>query len=188
MEIPFLLKPIILFVVAVFLLRLTGRRSIAQMTIAQTVMIISIGAIIVEPFADKDIKKTIATATIYILLLIIFEVASFYMKWFKKLAVGNKIIIIQDGKFDEAKLKKLRLTKEEVLSRLRQEGIPKLEYVEEGTLESNGEFGFRLTPGAEPLRVQDMVYILNEVLSEDIKNRVNLTAEEIIKGKEKYKI
>ena len=180
MEIPFLLKPIILFVVAVFLLRLTGRRSIAQMTIAQTVMIISIGAIIVEPFADKDIKKTIATATIYILLLILFEVASFYMKWFKKLAVGNKIIIIQDGKFDEAKLKKLRLTKEEVLSRLRQEGIPKLEYVEEGTLESNGEFGFRLTPGAEPLRVQDMIYILNEILSQDMKQKIDLTPEQVV--------
>lgn len=184
MEIPFLLKPIILFVVAVFLLRLTGRRSIAQMTIAQTVMIISIGAIIVEPFADKDIKKTIATATIYILLLIIFEVASFYMKWFKKLAVGNKIIIIQDGKFDEAKLKKLRLTKEEVLSRLRQEGIPKLEYVEEGTLESNGEFGFRLTPGAEPLRVQDMIYILNEILSQDMKQKIDLKPEQVMNKRE----
>lgn len=182
MEIPFILRPIILFVLAVGLIRLTGRRSIAQMTIAQTVMMISIGAIIVEPFADKDIIKTVIAAFIFIALLIIFEVCSFHFKGFKKMAVGEPIIIIRNGSFDEKQLKKLRMTKQQVLSRLRQEGIPKLSYVEEGTLETNGEFGFKLTREAEPVRMEDMIYILNQILSDEAKKKGIVQIEDFIKN------
>nr|WP_302595456.1 YetF domain-containing protein [uncultured Cellulosilyticum sp.] len=184
MEIPFLLKPIILFIIAVALIRFTGRRSISQMTIAQTVMMISIGAIIVEPFADKDVIKTIIACIIFVVLLIIFELCSFYSKGFKRLAVGDKVVIIRNGIFVESELKKMRITKEEVLSRLRQEGIAKLSYVEEGTLETNGEFGFKLTKAAEPVRVEDMIYILNEVLSEEAKQKAIVKVEDFMRHHE----
>lgn len=183
MEVPFLLRPIILFIMAVVLIRLTGRRSISQMTIAQTVLMISIGAIIVEPFADKDIRKTVIAAIIFVVLLIIFELCSFYSKFFKKLAVGEPKVIIRNGVFDEMQLKKLRITKEEVMSRLRQEGIPKLSYIEEGTLEANGEFSYRLTKAAEPLKVEDMVYILNEVLSDEAKKKLAVKVEDFINNR-----
>ncbi|MGL5677942.1 MAG: DUF421 domain-containing protein [Cellulosilyticaceae bacterium] len=181
MHIPFLLKPIILFIVAVFLIRLTGRRSLAEMTIAQTVMIISIGAIIVEPFADKDVKKTIITATIFIILLILFELLAFYFKFFKKLAVGEPIVIIRQGIFDDKNLRKLRLTKEEVLAKLRQEGIPKLDYIAEGTMESNGEFGYKLTKEAEPMRVGDMIQLLSSVLGEEEKRKLATALKDLKK-------
>ena len=188
MEIPFLLKPIILFIIAVALIRFTGRRSISQMTIAQTVMMISIGAIIVEPFADKDVIKTIIACIIFVVLLIIFELCSFYSKGFKRLAVGDKVVIIRNGIFVESELKKMRITKEEVLSRLRQEGIAKLSYVEEGTLETNGEFGFKLTKAAEPVRVEDMIYILNEVLSEEAKQKAIVKVEDFMRHHEERDI
>lgn len=179
MEVPFLLRPIILFIMAVILIRFTGRRSISQMTIAQTVLMISIGAIIVEPFSDKDIKKTVIAAVIFVVLLIIFEICSFYSKHFKKWVVGEPIVIIRRGIFDEAALRKLRITKEEVLSRLRQEGIAKLSYIEEGTLESNGEFGYKLTKSAEVVRMEDLVYILNQVLSDEAKKKSMIQVEDI---------
>ncbi len=182
MQVPFLLRPIILFIMAVILIRLTGRRSIAQMTIAQTVLMISIGAIIVEPFSDKDIRKTAIAAIIFVVLLVIFEICSFYFKGFKRLAVGEPIVIIRKGELDEVQLKKLRLTREEVMSRLRQAGIPKLSYIEEGTLESNGEFGYRLTKEAEPLKVGELIYILNEVsnevLSDETKQKLRARLEQ----------
>ncbi len=183
MEIPFLLRPIILFIMAVALIRCTGRRSISQMTIAQTVLMISIGAIIVEPFADKDIIKTVIASVIFVILLIIFEWCSFYFKGFKKMAVGECIVIIRNGEFDEVALKKMRITKEEVLSRIRQEGISKLSYIEEGTLETNGEFGFQLTREAEPVRMEDMIYILNQVLSEEAKQKAIVQIEDFMKDK-----
>ena len=82
---PFILKPIVLYLVAVILLKITGRRSISQMTISQTILIISLGHIIVEPFADKDVTKTIIVAVIFTVLLILFEVFEYYFKGFEKL-------------------------------------------------------------------------------------------------------
>lgn len=161
---PFLLKPVVLYIVAIVLLRITGRRSLAQMTIAQTVMVISIGAIIVEPFADKDIMKTIIAASMYIILLLIFEYLEFHFHGFEKVAIGKEVIIIKDGDFVLENLKKLKLTKTEIMTRIRQEGIPNLNYIEKGTLEPNGQFGFILKRGAEPIRVQDMEYLLNAIL------------------------
>lgn len=161
---PFVLKPIILYVVAIILLRITGRRSLAQMTIAQTVMVISIGAIIVEPFADKDITKTIIAASIYIVLLLVFEYLEFHFHGFEELAVGKEVIIIDNGEFVNKNLKRLKITKTEIMTRVRQEGIPDLNYIEKGTLEPNGQFGFVLKRGAEPIRVQDIEFIINTIL------------------------
>ncbi|MGL4737117.1 MAG: DUF421 domain-containing protein [Cellulosilyticaceae bacterium] len=180
MQIPFLIKPVILFIVAVCLIRLTGRRSLSQMTIAQTVLIISIGAIIVEPFADKDIKKTVATASIFVILLLTFEVLSFYSKTFKRWVVGEAIVIIEKGEFVTKNLRRLRLTENEVLSRIRQEGIPKLEYIELGTLEPNGEFGFILRWDAEPVRVKDFLSLLKNLLDDEKVAQIQKHIETVI--------
>lgn len=162
---PFILKPIVLYIIAVILLRLTGRRSISQMTISQTVLVLSLGHIIVEPFADKDIKKTIVVAVILAALLILFEAIEYYSKGFERIAVGNEKVIVTDGIIDENNMKKLRLTKDELYSRLRQKGIGKIKDVKKATLETNGELGFELTKAAQPITVEDMEFILNNVLN-----------------------
>lgn len=162
---PFILKPIILYIVAVLLLKITGRRSIAQMTISQTILIISLGAIIVEPFADKDVKKTIIAASIFTALLILFEVLEYYFKGFKKTVIGKEKIIVKDGVIDQENMKKLRLTNDELLSRLRQEGINKVENIKKATIEPNGELGYELTKSAQPITVEDMQFILNKMFN-----------------------
>jgi uncharacterized membrane protein YcaP (DUF421 family) len=162
---PFLLKPIVLYIVAVILLRITGRRSIAQMTISQTILIISLGDIIVEPFADKDVKKAITVAIIFSILLILFEVFEYHFKGFKKVAVGREKVIVKDGVIDKENMKKLRFTNDELYSRMRQEGIDKIGYLKRATLEPNGELGYELTKAAQPITVEDMEFILNKILN-----------------------
>lgn len=164
---PFIIKPVILFITAVTLLRITGRRSIAQMTIAQTVLIISIGAIIVEPFADKDIIKTIIAAAVYVAMLLIFQFFELHFKVFKKLAVGQEIDIIMNGMIIKKNIDKVRMTETEVMSRIRQAGIPSIEHIEKGTLEPNGEFGYRLKKEHRPIKIKDIEYILNEIVYKD---------------------
>lgn len=182
---PFILKPIVLYIIAVIFLRLTGRRSISQMTISQTVLVLSLGHIIVEPFADKDIKKTIAVAAILAILLVLFEVAEYYIRSFSKIAVGREIVIVNDGVIDRKNMKKLKLTKDELYSRLRQKGISKIEDVKKATLETNGELGFELTKAAQPITVGDLEYILNKVLTKQDTNLEHIDLVEELKKKEK---
>lgn len=175
---PFVLKPIILFISAVILLRITGRRSISQMTIAQTVVIISMGAMIVEPFADKSVFKTVVAAVIYIVLLIIFEYFEYHSNKFEKLFVGKSVLVIQDGKVILENMKKLKITATELDSRLRQEGIKRISDIKRGTLEYNGELGYELRKGASPLTVDDMEFIINRILNDkDSNKRINLVEE-----------
>lgn len=52
----FIWESFILILSGIFLLRLAGRKSISQMTLEQTVVIISIGTIIIQPIVEKCIK------------------------------------------------------------------------------------------------------------------------------------
>jgi len=179
-----MLKPIILYIVAVFLLKITGRRSLAQMTISQTILIISLGAIIVEPFADKDVKKTIIVAAIFTILLILFEVLEYYSKSFEKFVVGKEILIVNDGIINQDNMKKLKFTNDELFSRLRQEGINKIEHIKKATIEPNGELGYELIKEAQPITVGDMQFILNEILSNDNNSLAYINLVQQLKNKE----
>lgn len=152
------------------------------MTIAQTVVIISMGAMIVEPFADKSVIKTVMTAAIYVILLLAFEFLEFHFKGFSNLFVGKGITVIENGKVDEKNLKKLKLTMKELDSRLRQDGITKLSDIKKATLEYNGELGYELKKGASPLTVDDMEFILNHILTE----RLNKKPIDLVKELNRY--
>ncbi|PAK40199.1 hypothetical protein CHH47_29345, partial [Priestia megaterium] len=53
----FIWQSIVLILAGILLLRIAGRKSIAQMTLAQTVVMISLGTIIVQPIVEKSMVK-----------------------------------------------------------------------------------------------------------------------------------
>lgn len=162
----YILKPIVMFISGVLLLRISGRRSLAQMTMAETIVIISIGSIIVEPFIDEDIKKTVLTAAIFVVLLLFFEVAEYYSETFERLFIGKAKVIIEDGKVKDKETKKLKLTDDELLARLRQLGISKVSDIKKATIETNGVLGYELTEEARPLSVSDFNFIMNKIMKQ----------------------
>ncbi len=58
MEMLFIWKSAILISMGILLLRLFGRKTILQMTIAQTIIMISLGTIIVQPIVEKSVMET----------------------------------------------------------------------------------------------------------------------------------
>lgn len=160
---PEIFEPIILFISAVILLRISGKRSIAHMTIDQTVVIISIGAIIVEPFINEGLIPTIFTVALLVALLMLFEYLEFYFSFFDLLFVGKPVIIIEDGKIVEKNAKKLKLTEEELLSRLRQIGLNSIKDIKIAYLETNGKIGYELKEKAMPVTLSDLECMLNEI-------------------------
>ena len=181
---PFLLKPIVLYIVGVILLRISGRRSIAQMTISQTILIISLGHIIVEPFADKDVVKTVIVAVIFTILLILFEVIEYYFKGFANVVVGKEKVIVNEGVIDRKAMKALKLTREELYSRLRQKGIYNIGDLKKATLEPNGDLGYELTKAAQPITVGDMEFILNKILNKQYNASNSIDLVEALKNKD----
>nr|WP_272506007.1 DUF421 domain-containing protein [Natronobacillus azotifigens] len=134
-------------------LRLSGRKSLAQMTVTTTVVMISIGAIIVQPIIDDSVAKTLITIIIFISVLIVIEYIQVKSNVLEKLITGKAIAVIENGKINLDNLKKMRFTVDKLEMQLRQRGISNFSDVKNATIEPNGQLGYELTPDARPLTV-----------------------------------
>lgn len=55
------------------LLRIAGRKTISQMTLAETVIMIGIGSLLIQPVAGKDIRITIMVGGVLVGTLVVME-------------------------------------------------------------------------------------------------------------------
>ncbi len=134
------------------------------MTVAQTVVMISIGAIIIQPIIEDSIWRTVGAAMIFILILILFEWIQVKSNTLEKLITGKSQVVILNGQIQYDKLKKLRFTVDQLELRLRQNGISSFADVKIGTLEANGQLGYEFMPKAKPVTVGDLENILGKAL------------------------
>lgn len=148
-----IIKSIILVASGLLLLRMAGRKSISQMTIGQTVVMISIGSIIIEPIATERMYNTLAAALTFIVFLILTEYLEVRFSFIENFLTGKSQVLIEDGKINEKNLKKLRLTVDKLEMRLREKGITNLADVKTATLEPNGQLGYELKRSAQPLTI-----------------------------------
>lgn len=152
----FILEAFILILSGILLLRIAGRKSISQMTLAQTVVMISIGTIIVQPIVEKSVLKAIVSAFIFVISVIILEYLQLKSNAFEKFITGKSKTVIENGILNVIALKKIRLTVDQLEMRLRNQGISKIEDVKTATLEPNGQLGYELKEDAKPLTVGDL--------------------------------
>lgn len=151
----FIWQSLILILAGILLLRIAGRKSISQMTLAQTVVMISIGTIIVQPIVEKSVSKAIASACIFVVTVMFLEYFQLKSNAFEKFITGKSKVVIENGILNISNLTKLRLTVDQLEMRLRNQGISKIEDVKTATLEPNGQLGYELKDDAKPLTVRD---------------------------------
>lgn len=151
----------ILVMAGIILLRISGRKSIAQMTLAQTVVMISIGTIIVQPIIEDSLWRTIIAASIFVASLIIMEYLQLKFNFFEKFLTGKSLVVVENGNLNTTNLKKLRLTVDQLEMRLRLQGISKISDVKTATLEPNGQLGYELKEEAKPLTVGEFKKLIN---------------------------
>ncbi|MGE6631125.1 DUF421 domain-containing protein [Bacillus sp. NPDC077027] len=159
-------KAIVMLLVGTLLLRIAGPKSIGQLTVQQTVIMISIGSIIIQPFIEHNLLETIYAASIFIIALVIMEKLSIEFDFFEKLVSGKSVVILQDGEMLEKELKKTRLTRDQFKMRLKQQGISELSSLKNATLEANGQIGFEFKEEEKPVTVRQMKEMLNEFKDE----------------------
>ncbi|WP_182201453.1 DUF421 domain-containing protein [Paraliobacillus salinarum] len=149
----FVWKAIIMVLSGFLILRLAGRKSIAQMTVTTTIVMISIGSIIVQPIIEDSVMKTIITIIIFVTTLVLIEYLQVKFNSIEKFFTGKSIPVIEQGQLNKINLKKLRITVDKLEMQLRQQGISNISDVKNATIESNGRIGYELMPEAKPLTV-----------------------------------
>ncbi|WP_027410083.1 DUF421 domain-containing protein [Anoxybacteroides tepidamans] len=153
MDFSFIWKSFVLVLSGILLLRISGRKSIAQMTLAPTVMMISLGTIIVQPIVEKSIVKTIIGAGILVISVLILEYLELKLNFVETFMTGKSKIVVENGKLNVQNLKKLRITVDQLEMRMREQGIAKFEDIKIATIEPNGQLGYELQDEAKPLTV-----------------------------------
>ncbi|MDR4887831.1 DUF421 domain-containing protein [Fredinandcohnia sp. QZ13] len=156
MDISLIWQTILIFAVATIILRIGGRKSISQMTIPQTVIMIAIGTLLIQPVTGKGLWTTFGVAIILVLSLIITEYIQLKFDGAETAISGKAIPVIENGTLQEKNLRKLRLTVDKLEERLRQLGIKAINDVEFATLETSGQLGYTLKKEKQPATKEDI--------------------------------
>ncbi|MCA1038442.1 DUF421 domain-containing protein [Bacillus infantis] len=156
MDLNWIWKSILIVLAGTLLLRIAGRKSISQMTLAQTVIMIGIGSLLIQPLAGKNIWTTIIVGAILVVTLVVMELLQVKFDKVEKFITGRAKVLINNGKLDEKGLKKVRLTVDQLEMKLRQNNVSSLQDVKWATLEPNGQIGFELKEEAKPALKKDL--------------------------------
>lgn len=178
MDYQLIINSIILILVGIFFLRISGRKSISQMTIAQVVIMISIGSLIVQPIANKSVLNTVIIAAVFVSTMLILEFLQIKVDFLENLLTGKAKVVIKNGELQPKELKKLRITVDQLEMRLRQKGISKITDVQMATIESNGQLGYELNRYAQTVTIGELEQILSKYLppspaTSNIFNEIN---------------
>lgn len=155
MELSLTWKTIITILYGTLLLRIAGRKSLAQMTVAQTVVMLAVGTVLIEPLVGSELDATFVVVTLAVFTLIFMEYAELRIPVLKKIFTGDPVLLIEDGVIRKDRLKQVRVTVQQLEMELRQAGIASCEEVRWATIEPNGQFGFLLKEEFQPLTKQD---------------------------------
>src|SRR5690606_778051 len=160
MELAWIWKSIFIVFAGMILLRFAGRKSISQMSVATTVIMISIGTTIVQPIANHAMWIAVGSATMFIISLIIIEYLQLKYDWFEKLMSGRSKVLIENGQINQHNLRSMRMTVDQLEMRLRQNGVSNISDVNTATLEPNGQIRYELMRHAKPVTIGDLERIL----------------------------
>lgn len=163
MDLSWIWKAVLMVLVGTFLLRMAGRKSISQMTLAQTVIMIGIGSLLIQPIAGKDIWATFTVGGVLVLTLIVMEYGQVKSDWIESLITGKAKILIKNGTIMQKNLRQLRFTVDQLEMKLRQQNVSKLSDVDWATLEPNGQLGFTLKQEAQPATQKQIEQLTNEI-------------------------
>lgn len=163
MDMDLIWKSVIIVIGGTILLRIAGRKSISQMTLAQVVIMIGIGSLLVQPLVGKNVWTTLVVGLTLVLTLVFVEYTQIKSDKIEKFISGKAKILIRDGKLQEDQLKKLRISVDLLEMKLRQSSVNNINDIKFATLEPNGQLGFELKENKKPATKEDISFIIQEL-------------------------
>lgn len=163
MELSWIWHAILIFFIGTFILRVGGRKSISQMTISQTIVMIGLGSLLIQPVSGKGLFITFSAAFLLTLLMVLTEYLEIKIDLLETIFSGKAVIVVKNGQPIYKNLRKLRLSIDRLETRLRQAGISSLDDVKYATLEVSGQLGYELKESKKPITKEDFNLLMTEL-------------------------
>lgn len=153
-----ILRTAILYLSVVVFMRIMGKRQVGELQPGELCVTILISELASIPIDNLD--RPIISGLIPICVLVICEVTmsclSLKVPFLRRLASGKPAIVINQGKVDQLTLKKLRMSVDDLIEGLRQNGIFELESVNYAIMETNGKLSVLPFDECSPVTKSDL--------------------------------
>lgn len=134
-------KTVIIYIILTIIMRLMGKRQLGELDVGELVITILLSEIASLPITNPE--KTLLDAIIPITTLAALEILTstliLKIPTVKKILSSKPSVIIAHGRIDKKAMKKVRISLEDLISQVRQNGIFDLEEVDYAILEENGK-------------------------------------------------
>lgn len=160
------LRPIIVYFFLIFLLRIFGKRELAQLNPFDLVVLLSLSNVVQNALIGNDNSVTGGIVGALSLLGINWLVVRFLYSSPKieRIVEGTEQVLILDGAVDRAALRKELMTEQELLSVVHRQGFDDFNDVRKCVLEPNGSFYIEgRKPTADEIHHTDLVTRLENI-------------------------
>lgn len=154
-SIDYLWTPIVMFLLGYILVKLSGKKSVAQMNSFDLIIIMIVGTTVSEPIVSKNNWIASWYSLAVILCYIALSRLAIVNK-FKALLITSPTVLIRNGKVDKQGLKKVRMSVEILLGILRVKGFTTINDVEVATMEESGQVSVIPKSNKRPLQPNDI--------------------------------
>lgn len=164
-----LLRPVIVYLVLVALLRLFGKRELAQLNPFDLVVLLSLSNTVQNAIIGDDNSVSGGVIGALGLLTINWLVVRllFRSPRLTRLFEGRAAVLVRDGQIDARALERESLTREELVQAIHRQGFEDLDQVRRCQLEPNGTFSIEpFDPSIEDRRHVELIRRLDALQRE----------------------
>jgi uncharacterized membrane protein YcaP (DUF421 family) len=134
-------RSLIVYVFLLVMFRLMGKREVAQMTVFDLVVLLVLSNVLQNAMIGLDnsvIGGLIGASTILAANWLLGR-AAFSSKWFERAIEGVPIVLVHHGQIIEKNMRRVSISRDELLSNLRSQGAFSVEDVRAAVLEPSGK-------------------------------------------------
>ena len=164
-----ILRPIIVYLALIILLRIFGKRELAQLNPFDLVVLLSLSNTVQNAIIGDDNSVSGGIIGAISLLTVNYIVARILFKSPKltRIMEGSSTVLIKDGKMDKKAMERESLTEDELISAVHKQGFPHMHEVAICQLEPNGTFYVEAKePGMTEAHHGELIARLDELAKE----------------------
>lgn len=197
-----IIRCIIMYLMVILAVRLMGKRQIGELQPSELVITILISELASMPIQDKHL--TVMSAVIPIFVLVGLEILTSLITLksirIRTFMYGNPLILVYKGEFRRQAMENARVTIDDIMEVMRNNGIADLAEVDYAVLETNGQLSIIQRENCRALTAEDvnielpkstglpyLVIMDGKILDKNIK-ACNLSIKWLMKKLSEYKI
>jgi uncharacterized membrane protein YcaP (DUF421 family) len=136
-----IVRSLVVYLFLLVMFRLLGKREVAQMTVFDLIVLLILSNVLQNAMIgpDNSVIGGLIGATSILAINWVVGRAAFSSRWFERTVEGVPILLVHGGQLIDQNMRRVGISREELLSDLRSEGVFALQDVRAAVLEPSGK-------------------------------------------------